>query len=191
MTTLLIAILSFALGILSTWWARRQKDRRTLRKIARALIPDLKDVCGSILLMGGSNKWDSVEMPATPHWGEHEAALSEIIEPKAWITISGVFDEVRYFAEEAKRHEWPEELCQTDSERLEDLYQDTRRALYVLHGYAGVPKPPKPLRRMRRRERRRNFIQAAPQTRPRDPFLELRSLSPPSGRERRGTAARV
>jgi hypothetical protein len=64
MTTLVIGfalgILSSALGILGfgvqSWWAERQKDRRTRRKIARAVIPDLQDVSMAIMGMGCTNK---------------------------------------------------------------------------------------------------------------------------------------
>jgi hypothetical protein len=161
MTTLVIG---FALGILSmvvqSWWAQWQNDRRTRRRIARALIPDLRDARGSILGMGGCNKWDSVEMPATK-WAEHQTALSEAIrKPEEWVTISGVFDEVGCFAEEAERHEWPAELSDTDAKRLHDLHEDVRRALDILHRYAGVPEPPKRLRQIQRRARRRERLRA-------------------------------
>ena len=161
MTTLVIG---FALGILSmavkSWWADRLRDGRTKRRIARALIPELQEIGYSIWGLGDPIKWDSIEFP--PHnWRNHRDALAEAVtKPKEWLTISGVFEEVEAIAEEAERHEWPEELDDFEARRLEDLYQNVRWALDVLHRYAGAPKPPHGARRLRRRYRLRERLRS-------------------------------
>lgn len=161
MTTLVIG---FALGILSmalrSWWTERRADRRTRRKIARALIPELKEICGSMMCLGDPIKWDSVEFP--PHnWSKYRDELAEAdVKPKDWVTISGVFEEVRDMAEEATRHQWSDELDDYEAQRLQDLYDDVRRALNVLHRYAGVPKSPRRVRRLRRRHRIRERLRS-------------------------------
>lgn len=161
MTTLVIG---FALGILSmavkSWWADRLRGRRTRRRIARALIPELQEIGGSIMCLGDPIKWDSIEF--LPHnWSEYRDDLAEAVtKPKDWLAISGVFEEVEAIAEEAKRYQWPQELDDFEARRIDDLHQSIRRALDVLHGYAGVPKPPRRVRRLRRRERLRQRLRS-------------------------------
>jgi hypothetical protein len=161
MTTLLIG---FALGILSmavkSWWADRLRDRRTRRRIARALIPEMQEISYSIWGLGRPIKWDSIEFP--PHnWPKHHDELAEAItNPKEWLAISGVFEEVEAIAEAAEQYEWPDELDDFDTRRVEDLYDSVRRALDVLHDYAGVHKPPRRVRSLRRRERLRQRLRS-------------------------------
>lgn len=158
-------IISYAAGILTTiigvWLTHTIRDRRTRRMIARILIPDLKNLNGAMIFMGGPPvKWDSVEFPPT-HWAKWREALAEAItDPKDWLTISSVFEGVQDLAEETKHHEWPEELDDLDQQHLEDLYQGASRALDVLHRYAGVPKPPRRVRRLRRRQRMRERLRS-------------------------------
>jgi hypothetical protein len=157
MTMLVVGLLSFALGLLSAVLGERRRDRRMRRRIARALIPDLLEVSGSMLFMNGSKKWDSVEMPPTK-WDEYRDALGEAVKkPREWFTISSVFEGVRELGEEAERHEWPEEIDPIWMQGLEDLYQSIGRAVDLLHRYAGVLKPPGRVRRLRLRQRLRSL----------------------------------
>lgn len=165
MTPLVIGFVGFVGGILTTiiagWWNDKLRNRRTRRRIARILIPDLKNLNGEMIFMGGPPvKWDSIVFAPT-NWAKcHDALAEAITVPSHWLTISSVFEALHDFAEDAKGHQWPEELDDLDEQRLEDLYQSVSRALDLLHRYAGVPKPPRRVRRQRRRHRIRERLRS-------------------------------
>ncbi len=101
--------------------------------------------------LGNPIKWDSIEFPEHEWLTYRDELAGAARKPKDWATVSGVFDQMEYISQEAERYEWPAELTDFDVECLEALYQETDRALKVLHGYAGTAKPPRRVRRIRRR----------------------------------------
>jgi hypothetical protein len=156
-------VIGFALGVISmlvqSWWTDAVRDRRTRRRIARVLIPELRELSGNVMFLRTASKWDEFEFPPTS-WAEHRTHLAEAARAADWPTIERAFDGVEEFEQEAKRHQWPEEIDPLWRDGLADTYQEIRKALLILHRYAGTSKPPRRVRRIRRRERFRAVLRS-------------------------------